>query len=119
MKMQRKREEDVTILRLEGRLTIGEGDVQLRDEVKDLLEDGIEKILLDLKGVRMMDSSGLGELIRCKATATQRGSQIKLLHVEDKVEEILEMTRLIGVFETFDDEIDAIASFRPGYTGEA
>ena len=112
MKMKRKREEDVTILRLDGRLTIGEGDVQLRDEVRDFLEDGIKKILLDLKKVKMMDSSGLGELIRCKATANQQGATIKLLHVEDKVHEILDMTRLIGVFETYDDEIDAIASFR-------
>ncbi len=109
---RRDREEGVTIVELEGKLTIGEGDVQLREEIKDLLDDGVKKILINLQGVKMMDSSGLGELVRTRASAMNTGSTIKLLHVEDKVQEVLEMTRLIGVFETYDDEIDAIASFR-------
>lgn len=112
MKISTKSEEGVTVLALEGKLTIGEGDVQLRDQVRDALDHGAKKILLNLQRVKMMDSSGLGELIRCKATAASAGATIKLLHVEDKVQEVLEMTRLIGVFETFSDEIDAIASFR-------
>ncbi len=109
---RRDREEGVTIVDLEGKLTIGEGDVQLREEIKDLLEDGVKKILINLKGVKMMDSSGLGELVRTRASAQAAEATIKLLHVEDKVQEVLEMTRLIGVFETYDDEIDGIASFR-------
>ncbi len=112
IKTHRDRADDVTIVELEGKLTIGEGDVQLREEIKDLLDDGIKQILINLKGVKMMDSSGLGELVRTRASATNAGATIKLLHVEDKVAEVLEMTRLIGVFETYDDEIDAIASFR-------
>ena len=112
MKIKSRVEEKVTILDLDGRLTIGTGDVQLRDAIVDLLDDGVKKILLNLKGVKTMDSSGLGELVRSKATANAEGATIKLLHVEDKVEKVLEMTRLIGVFETFNDEIDAIASFR-------
>ncbi len=112
MKITTRKEEEVTILNLDGKLVIGEGDVELRDELLGVLEHGAKKVLLNLQRVRMMDSSGLGELIRCKATANQRQATIKLLHVEDKVQEVLEMTRLIGVFETFDDEIDAIASFR-------
>lgn len=112
MKIHSRTEEGVSILALDGRLTIGEGDVTLRDAISDVLDTGAKKILLDLKGVRTMDSSGLGELIRCKTTAINRGAVIKLLHVEDKVQQVLEMTRLIGVFETFDDPIDAIASFR-------
>lgn len=111
MKITTREEEGVLILDLVGKLVIGDGDVELRDEVRDALDKG-NKLLLNLQGVKMMDSSGLGELIRCKATAANRDATIKLLHVEDKVQEILEMTRLIGVFETFDDEIDAIASFR-------
>ena len=109
---RRDRDEGVTVVDLEGKLTIGEGDVQLREEIKDLLDDGIKKILINLKGVKMMDSSGLGELVRTRASAQAADATIKLLHVEDKVQEVLEMTRLIGVFETFDDEIDAMASFR-------
>ena len=109
---RRDREDGVTIVDLEGKLTIGEGDVQLREEIRDLLDDGVKKILVNMQGVKMMDSSGLGELVRTRASANSVDATIKLLHVEDKVQEVLEMTRLIGVFETFDDEIDAIASFR-------
>lgn len=112
MKVSSRKDEDVTILDLSGKLSIGEGDVALRESVVNVLDRGATKILINLKRVSAMDSSGLGELIRAKATATQRSAEIKLLHVEDKVHEVLQMTRLIGVFETFDDEIDAIASFR-------
>ena len=112
MKIKSRKEEGVTILDLTGKLVIGEGDVQLRDAIRDLLDSGVKKILLNLQGVRMMDSSSLGELVRSKSAASSVGATIKLLHVEDKVQEVLEMTRLIGVFEAFDDEIDAIASFR-------
>ena len=112
MNITTRHEEGVIILDLEGKLTIGEGDVQLREEVRELLDRGEKKILLNLKGVRTMDSSGLGQLIRCKASSSSTGAVIKLMHVEDKVQEVLEMTRLIGVFDNFNDEIDAIASFR-------
>ena len=112
MIIKTRTDEDVTIVHLDGKLTIGEGDVILREEVADLLGRGVKKILLDLGGVRTMDSSGLGELVRCKSRASDAGATIKLLHVQDKVQQVLEMTRLIGVFEDFDDEIDAIASFR-------
>ncbi len=112
MKIKSRKEENVTILDLDGKLTIGTGDVQLRAAILDLLDDGAQKILLNLKKVKSMDSSGLGELVRAKATCESAGVTIKLLHVEDKVEQVLEMTRLIGVFDTFNDEIDAIASFR-------
>ena len=107
-----RKEEGVVILELVGKLVIGDGDVKLRDEVRDQLDRGETKLLLNLKGVKTMDSSGLGELIRTKASANAAGATIKLVHVEDKVEEVLEMTRLIGVFDTFNDEIDAIASYR-------
>jgi anti-sigma B factor antagonist len=112
MNITTRNEEGVTILELDGKLTIGIGDVQLRDELVDLLDRGVKKILLNMQKVRTMDSSGLGELVRSKKTATDHGATIKLLHVEDKVHEVLEMTRLIGVFDTFSDEIDAVASFR-------
>ncbi|MEL7058386.1 MAG: STAS domain-containing protein [Acidobacteriota bacterium] len=112
MKLDVQRDEGVVIVRLDGKLTIGEGDVKLRDKVVQLLESGEKRLVLDLKGVRTIDSSGLGELIRCKTTAEREDAVIKLLHVEDKVEEILEMTRLIGVFDNYNDQVDAVASFR-------
>jgi len=101
-----------TILDMSGNLTIGVGDVQLRNQVSDLLRQGVNNILLNLKGVRMMDSSGLGELVRSKNACARAGVTLKLLHVEDKVAEVLEMTNQLGTFDTYDDEIDAIASFR-------
>lgn len=107
-----RKEEGVVILELGGKLVIGDGDVKLREEVRDQLDKGETKLLLNLQGVKTMDSSGLGELIRTKASANAAGATIKLLHVEDKVEEVLQMTRLIGVFDTYNDEIDALASFR-------
>ena len=112
MKINIRDEEGVTILELHGKLSIGDGDIALRDGVREALDRGARKILLNLRRVQTMDSSGLGELVRCKATANAQSATIKLLHVEDKVQEVLEMTRLIGVFETYDDPIDAVASFR-------
>jgi anti-sigma B factor antagonist len=114
MKITTKKEEGVTVFELVGKLVIGDGDVGLRNCFRDALAKGADKLLLNLQGIKVMDSSGLGELIRCKATCDTRGATIKLLHVEDKVKDVLEMTRLIGIFETFNDEIDAIASFRAG-----
>jgi len=112
MKIHVEREEDVVILLLEGRLTIGDGDVKLRDEVQANLDAGEKHLLIDLRGVKAMDSSGLGELIRCKESADANGAKLKLLHVEEKVQQVFEMTRLIGVFEHFQDRIDGVASFR-------
>ncbi len=111
MKIQTRTEKGVTFLDLNGKLMIGAGDVVLREAIQKALDSGARKLVINLQGVKMMDSSGLGELVRSKATAARAGASIKLLHVEDKVQEILEMTRLIGVFDTFDEEVDAITSF--------
>lgn len=111
MKISKHERGGVTILTLAGRLSIGQGDIVLREAVRALLDDGETNILLNLRGVTSMDSSGLGELVSCKTTAMAKGAQIKLLHLEGKVQRVVVMTRLIGTFESFDDEIDAIASF--------
>ena len=112
MQITVREEEGVVILDLDGKLTIDDGDVTLREEVRDQLDKGKKKLILNLKGVKTMDSSGLGELIRCKASANSADATIKLLHVEDKVQEVLEMTRLIGVFDNFNEETDALHSYR-------
>lgn len=112
MKIRTRNEEGVTIIDLQGKLTIGEGDIALREAVDGALRADAKKLLINLRGVGSMDSAGLGELVRTKATAARHGASIKLVHVEDKVAEVLQMTQLIGVFDTYDDEIDAIASFR-------
>lgn len=111
MKIGLRIEGEVAILSLDGRLTIGEGDVQLRQDVEDLLGEGRNKLLIDVSGVRAMDSSGVGELMRARANTENAGGTIKLLHVEDKVADVLQVTQLIGVFETFDNEETALLSF--------
>lgn len=102
---------DVAILDLNGKLTIGVGDVALRGAMLTELEDGHTKIVINLKDVTAIDSSGLGELIRCKATAAARNAGIKLLHANLKARKLLTMSGLVGVFEMFDDEEMAVASF--------
>jgi len=102
----------VTILDLQGKLNIGEGDVALREAFVERLDLGNRMFLLNLEQVKAIDSSGLGELIRCKATAASRGADVKLLHVNLKARKLLTMSSLVGVFEMFDDENLAVASFQ-------
>ncbi len=104
----------IAILDLQGKLVFGGGDVQFRQAILDVLEDGYKNILINMAGVTTIDSSGLGELIRSKTTAAGHGSTIKLLHLSPKVYDLLEVTRLIGVFEMYDDEVEAIPSFWDG-----
>jgi anti-sigma B factor antagonist len=102
---------DVTILDLEGKLTIGKGDVVLRDALLEELNNGKKNVILNLDKVTTIDSSGLGELIRCKVTATSSDAAVKLLHVNIKARKLLTMAQLVGVFEMFDDEALAVESF--------
>lgn len=103
----------VTVLDLQGKLTIGEGDVVLRDSFVERLNLGNRKFLINLDRVKSIDSSGLGELIRCKATAAKAGAEVKLLNVNLKARKLLTMASLVGVFEMFDDEDLAVSSFGP------
>lgn len=111
MRIYRRERGGVTVLDLDGALALGEGDITLREEILQLLARGEDRILLNMRQVRSMDSSGLGELVAGKTAASARGSEIKLLHLGGKVRRVVSMTQLIGIFETFDDEIEAIASF--------
>jgi anti-sigma B factor antagonist len=111
MEVTKRQVGDVSILDLGGKLTIGSGDVALRGAMLAEIEDGHKKILINLEEVKVIDSSGLGELIRCRATAATAGAEIKLLHVNLKARKLLTMARLVGVFDMFDDEEMAIASF--------
>ncbi len=111
MEITNRQVEDVAILDLSGKLTIGTGDVALRGAMLSEINDGKKKILINLKDVKTIDSSGLGELIRCRATAAGNEAEIKLLHVNLKARKLLTMARLVGVFEMFDDEAMAVSSF--------
>ena len=102
----------VTILDLGGRITLGEGSVQLRDAIRDLIGKGQKSVLLNLGDVNYIDSSGLGELVSAFTTAKNQGAALKLLKLNKKVHDLLQLTKLYTVFDIYDDEAVAIASFR-------
>jgi len=111
MEITKRKVGDVAILDLNGKLTIGKGDVVLRDTLVEEFESGGKQVLINLDAVGTIDSSGLGELIRSKVTATSNDAEVKLLHVNIKARKLLTMAQLMGVFEMFDDEALAVASF--------
>jgi len=112
MKFSKRESEGVTILEPKGKITIGAGDVALRGALDEIIHGGASKILLDLKGVKKMDSSGLGELIAGHNSVTDVGGVIKLMNLPPKLHGILGITQIVSVFDVFDDERDALASFR-------
>jgi anti-sigma B factor antagonist len=103
---------DVTILDLSGKITIGEGSVQLREVVRKLLDEGKKKILLNLGDVSYVDSSGIGELVSSYTTTNNNGGQLKLLNLTKKIQDLLMITKLLTVFETYDSEEAAVSSFK-------
>jgi len=103
---------DVTILEMTGKITIGEGSVQLRDAVSKLLEAGRNRIILHLSGVTYVDSSGIGELVSRYTTTKNTGGRLKLLNLPKKIKDLLMITKLLTVFEIFEDEQTAIESFQ-------
>ena len=102
----------VTVLDLNGRITLGEGSVQLREAVRDLISKGSKNILLNMGDVNYIDSSGLGELVSAFTTAKNQGASVKLLSLTKKVKDVLQLTKLYTVFDIYDDEASAIASFK-------
>jgi anti-sigma B factor antagonist len=103
--------EGVNIVDLSGRITIGEGTVVLRDTVRNLLLRNEKNILLNLADVSYIDSSGIGELVSSFTTVGNQGGKLKLLSLTKKVHDLLSITKLLTVFEVFDDEARAIQSF--------
>jgi anti-sigma B factor antagonist len=111
MKVSTRQVDGLTILDLSGRITLGEGSVQLRDAIRDLLTKGQKQILLNLADVNYIDSSGIGELVSAYTTVRNQGGELKLLNLTKKVHDLLQITKLYTVFDVKDDEASAIASF--------
>src|SRR5215218_4074188 len=103
---------DVTILDLSGEVRIGEGSIALRDSIRNLADEGKKKVLLNLRGVKYMDSTGIGELIANYTTITRQGGQLKLLNLTDKIQNLLVITKLLTVFDSFNNEAEALKSFQ-------
>ncbi len=111
IKASTRQVDSVTVVDLSGRITLGEGSTILRDTVRDLLNRGQKKILLNLGDVTYIDSSGIGELVSGFTTVTNQGGQLKLLNLTKKVHDLLQITKLYTVFEVHTDETAAIRSF--------
>jgi anti-sigma B factor antagonist len=103
---------DVTILDLKGKMTLGEGDELLKDKINSLIHQGQKKLLLNLEGVPYIDSAGLGEIVRTYTTVSRQGGNLKLVNLTKRITDLLSITKLLTVFETFDTEPEALKSFQ-------
>lgn len=112
MTLTPRRLDDVVILDLSGRITIGEGTLMLRDQIHKLLDAGQTKFLLNLADVDYIDSSGLGELVSSFTTVRNKGGQLKLLNLTRRVRDLLQITKLLTVFEAFDNETEALKTLK-------
>jgi len=102
---------DVVVLDIKGRVQLGEGDEMLKDKVNSLLNQGRKKIILNLAEVPYIDSAGLGEVVRTFTTVSRQGGQLKLLNLTKRITDLLAITKLLTVFDTYDSEQDAVQSF--------
>ncbi|MGD1154297.1 MAG: STAS domain-containing protein [Terriglobia bacterium] len=102
---------DVIIVDASGRLTLGEGTSALRKKMRELAEGGSRRILLNMADVTYIDSSGIGELVAAYTTVTTAGGEMKLLNLAKRVHDLMKITKLYTVFETFEDDASAIGSF--------
>jgi anti-sigma B factor antagonist len=110
--LKARRLDDVVILDLSGRITMGEGTLILRDQIQKLLSAGDRKFLLNLADVNYIDSSGLGELVTSFTTVRNQGGLLKLLNLTRRVQDLLQITKLLTVFETFNSEAEALKTMK-------
>jgi len=103
---------DAAILDMNGRVVLGEALGEIRDSIREALAGGQKNILLNLSGVSHIDSSGLGQFIGSYATVTSHGGQMKLLNLQKKVNDLMQITKLLTVFEAYTDEAEALKSFK-------
>lgn len=103
---------DVTTLDLWGQITIGETSEALRNEITRLVDGGQKKILLHMAGVRQVDSSGLGNLVACFTSVKRKGGELKLVKLSDRIQDLMLMTKLLTVFDLYDNEEQALGSFK-------
>ena len=111
MQIEERTVGDVLILDVKGRITLGEGDEILKDKVNSLLKQGLKKIVLNLAEVPYIDSAGLGEIVRTYTTVSRQGGSLKLLSLTKRITDLLAITKLLTVFETYESENDAVQSF--------
>ena len=111
MQIEERVVSDVTILDLKGKITLGEGDEALKDKINSLVHQNRKRILLNLAEVPYIDSAGLGEIVRTYTTVSRQGGSLKLLGLTKRITDLLSITKLLTVFETYEAESDAVRSF--------
>jgi len=111
MKLSTRKTGNVVIIDIEGKVVLGEGDVEVKKAVDDLLNRGNKKFILNLAKVPYLDSAGLGEIIRCYTALRRSGGNFKLLSPNRRIVDLLTITKLLDVFDSYDDESAAVASF--------
>jgi anti-sigma B factor antagonist len=112
VKLTNRQVGDVTVIDAAGRITLGEGASTFRDAIRDLVAKGNKKLLINLSEVSYIDSSGIGEMVSGFTTVTNSGGQLKLVGLSKRVKDLLQITKLYTVFEAFDDETEAVRSFK-------
>ena len=112
MEISERNDGQVTILSLSGKVTLGEGDVLLKDKLHSLLNQGRKDVLLNLAQVSYVDSAGLGAIVGAYTTMTREGGSLKLANVTKKLQDLLSITKLLTVFETFDSEDEGLRSYK-------
>jgi anti-sigma B factor antagonist len=111
MQIEERSAGDVTVLDLKGKMTLGEGDELLRDKINSLIQQGRRKVVLNLEDVPYIDSAGLGEIVRTYTTISRQSGSLKLLNLTKRITDLLSITKLLTVFDTYDTEADAVRSF--------
>jgi len=112
MKISRHEEGDVVVIEPKGKITIGEGDVLLREEITRLLAEDKKKLVLDLGGISYMDSAGVGELVSVYTSVKNRGGELKLSCLTKKIKDLLQITQLMTIFDTYETTQEAISAFK-------
>ena len=112
MEISERNNGKVTVLDLSGKITLGEGDVLLKDKLYSLLNQGRKDVLLNLENVQYVDSAGLGAIVAAYTTMTRDGGSLKLANITKKMQDLLSITKLLTVFETFDSEDEALRSYK-------
>ena len=112
MRIEEREVREVLILDLSGKLPIGEGDELLKDKINSLIQQGRRKLVLNLAGVPYIDSAGLGEFVRTYTTVSRQGGNLKLLNLTKRITDLLMITKLLTVFDTYDSEQEALNSFQ-------
>jgi anti-sigma B factor antagonist len=111
MQIEERVVSDVTILDLKGKITLGDGDEALKDKINSLVLQNRRRILLNLADVPYIDSAGLGEVVRTYTTVSRQGGQLKLINLTKRITDLLSITKLLTVFETFESEAEALKSY--------